>query len=104
MAEEYREYSGRTHRRKPSRQSKKNYPKKLLKQVLVSCLILVFVTSPNLLGEKLSAEVKSLTRTALTDKIDKEKIYKIWDFIIQSTFSIQGESKNEADTTNEKDL
>lgn len=77
MSNEYREYKGRKKRHSKGPSKKRTYLKKLGFQAIISSLILLFVFSPGLLGNKISAKVKSTAKSALSYKIDTENIYRI---------------------------
>lgn len=108
MPEEYREY--RTRRRpnqkSHSKPSKTGYMKKLLKQALLSLLILGTVLAPNLLGSGVSAKAKAIAKSALSYTVDTSKIAKALELFL-SNAAIQtnkGEQQDDKAQNADKNL
>jgi hypothetical protein len=108
MPEEYREYRNR---RRPNQKShskppKHGYIKKLLKQALLSLLILGTILAPNLLGPGVSAKVKSIAKSALSYTVDTSKITKALESLLKipANHTDQGEPQNDETKNPEKNI
>lgn len=102
--ENYREYRGRNQRKIPPKKPEFRYPKKLIRQTVISLLILAVIFSPMEKNGTYKSKIKDWVSFALSYQIDIEKISDAISNILQKSIytSGQGDSNDEEKSIEQK--
>ena len=102
--ENYREYRGRNQRKNTPKKPKFSYTKKLIRQSIISLLILVLIFSPKLANGNNSSKIQEWVRLALNYKINMSRLSDILSSFLQKSIPAynQGDSNEEQKIVDEK--
>ncbi len=102
--ENNREYRGRSQRKNTTKKLTFSYIKKLIRQSIISLLILGLIFSPNVVNGKDTSKIQEWVRLALNYKIDIGRLSDILSDILQKSIPAwrQGDSNEEQKVIDEK--
>ena len=102
--ENYHEYQGRNQRNIRQKKPKINYPKKLIRQIVISLLILGLIFSPGIKSGKENSKLREMVKFALNYNFDIKKVSDILSSVLEKSIPtyFQGDSNEDTKSIDEK--